>query len=289
MELGKTQRLIIQRFTSVGAYLSDRKPDKSDRPERSGDILLPRKFVKEEWSVGDQIEVFVLRDGDERFIASTRKPKIEVGEIGMLIVKDVTRVGAFLDWGMEKDLFLPFGEQVHRVKPNEKVFVCCYLDKSMRIAATMRLKECFSYPRHIKENDQVEGLVYATNPDLGAFVVVDGKYNAMIGREKMIGALHIGQKVTARVERVKEDGKLDLSMQARSFETIDQDAKQIYDLLKKNKGYLPFNDSSDPGRIKATFKMSKSQFKKSVGRLLKLRLIQFEGRGIKLKGTKKND
>lgn len=284
MELGRVQSLTIQRFTSVGAYVNDKKAEASEGGHT--DILLPKKFVHREWSVGDSIEVFILRDSDDRLIATTRKPKIQVGEFAILQVTDVTRVGAFLDWGLEKDLFLPFKEQIHKVKPNEKVFVYCYLDKSNRIAATMNVKKHFAFPRRIKENDMVDGVVYATNPEFGAYVVVDGQYNAMIPSEKMKGALNIGQEVSARVENVKNDGKIDLSLQSRAHENIDSDAKSIFEKLKNNDGFLPYNDKSDPTKIQKEFKMSKAQFKKSIGRLLKLGLIEFEKNGIKAKGRK---
>lgn len=284
MELGRMQNLYIQRFTSVGAYVNDKKMGSNEGGHT--DVLLPKKFVQKEWSVGDKIEVFILRDSDDRLIATTRKPKIQVGEFAILPVTDVTRVGAFLDWGLEKDLFLPFKEQIHKVKANEKVFVFCYIDKSNRIAATMNVKNHFAFPHRIKENDMVEGVVYATNPDYGAYVVVDNQYNAMIPRDKMKGALYVGQEVSARVENVKNDGKIDLSLQSRAHESIDSDAKSIFEKLKQEDGFLPFNDKSDPAKIQKEFRMSKSQFKKSVGRLLKLGLIEFKNNGIKTKGSK---
>lgn len=284
MELGRMQNLYIQRFTSVGAYVNDKKMGSNEGGHT--DVLLPKKFVQKEWSIGDKIEVFILRDSDDRLIATTRKPKIQVGEFAILPVTDVTRVGAFLDWGLEKDLFLPFKEQIHKVKANEKVFVFCYIDKSNRIAATMNVKNHFAFPHRIKENDMVEGVVYATNPDYGAYVVVDNQYNAMIPRDKMKGALYVGQEVSARVENVKNDGKIDLSLQSRAHESIDSDAKSIFEKLKQEDGFLPFNDKSDPAKIQKEFRMSKSQFKKSVGRLLKLGLIEFKNNGIKTKGSK---
>lgn len=284
MELGRMQNLYIQRFTSVGAYVNDKKMGSNEGGHT--DVLLPKKFVQKEWTIGDKIEVFILRDSDDRLIATTRKPRIQVGEFAILPVTDVTRVGAFLDWGLEKDLFLPFKEQIHKVKANEKVFVFCYIDKSNRIAATMNVKNHFAFPHRIKENDMVEGVVYATNPDYGAYVVVDNQYNAMIPRDKMKGALYVGQEVSARVENVKNDGKIDLSLQSRAHESIDSDAKSIFEKLKQEDGFLPFNDKSDPAKIQKEFRMSKSQFKKSVGRLLKLGLIEFKNNGIKTKGSK---
>ncbi len=284
MELGRMQNLYIQRFTSVGAYVNDKKMGSNEGGHT--DVLLPKKFVQKEWTIGDKIEVFILRDSDDRLIATTRKPRIQVGEFAILPVTDVTRVGAFLDWGLEKDLFLPFKEQIHKVKANEKVFVFCYIDKSNRIAATMNVKNHFAFPHRIKENDMVEGVVYATNPDYGAYVVVDNQYNAMIPRDKMKGALYVGQEVSARVENVKNDGKIDLSLQSRAHESIDSDAKSIFEKLKQEDGFLPFNDKSDPAKIQKEFRMSKSQFKKSVGRLLKLGLIEFKNNGIKMKGSK---
>lgn len=270
MELGRVQTLKVKKMKPAGAILS-------------GDILLPKRYVSDALKVGDGVEVFVHRDSEDRLVATSRTPKVQVGELAYLTVTDVSSIGAFLDWGMDKDLFLPHKEQLHKVKVHEGVLIYCYVDQSDRIAATMRVKDHFALPTSLKENDHVEGIVYAMNDEIGAFVLVEGKYNGLVAREHMAGALMLGQKLTLRVERVKPDGKIDLSMHSRAHERMDRDAQTIYRVLEANRGYLRVNDHSDPEDIRQLFQMSKAQFKRSVGRLLKQGKITFADGGIRIK------
>lgn len=282
MEIGKTQDLYIQRFTSVGAYLNVHQEGEVKK-KSSKDILLPKKFVEDQWKQGDRIQVFVLRDSDDRLIATRREPKVQVGKFARLQVVDTTRIGAFLDWGLDKDLFLPHKEQVHKVKKNEWVYIYCYLDKSQRIASSMKVKNYFQKAENIKINEIVEGEIYSVNPKIGAFVIVENRYNGLIPREKYEGALDIGKKVQARVENIKADGKLNLTLLQKSYERIDQDAEKILDLLRENDGFLPYNDYSKPEDIRRVFNISKSQFKKSIGHLKKMAYVRIEEDGIYLK------
>lgn len=317
-QLGVTQTLVIKRLTSVGAYLNEEDPkddakqtnpsghaddstqatksghadasDKSrgkaakgkddDAQKKADDVLLPNKYLKKDLKKGDRIEVFVYRDSDDRLIATTNAPKIEVGQFAILPVVETTRIGAFLNWGLEKDLFLPFEEQTHKVKSRENVFVYCYVDKSDRLCATMKVKNRFETQVDLQENDNVEALVYTTNPDIGAFVLVDDKYNGLIPRAELKGAVPVGEKIEARISRVMPDGKLDLSLRARSHETISDDADKIYKLLKSNKGFLRVNDKTSPKDIKMLFGMSKSQFKRALGNLYRKELIDIREDGI---------
>lgn len=286
MKLGKTQTLWIQRITSVGAYLNEVQ---SGVGKKESDVLLPKKYLRPEMKPGDRIKVFVSLDSEDRMIATTKQPRIEVGEFALLEVVDVTRIGAFLNWGLEKDLFLPFEEQLHRVKPRERVLVCCYIDKSGRIAATMKVKNRFAVPKGLKENDAVEGLVYSTNPEIGAFVLINKRYNALLPKAQMRGALAIGQTIEARIAFIKPDGKIDLSLVKRAHEQLEGDASLIYGILKANRGFLRVNDHTSPAAIKTLFGMSKAQFKRAVGNLLKRRMIQFENDGIKVVKGDRND
>lgn len=269
MQLGKTQLLKIKALKSPGAILQ-------------GDILLPNRYVPEGAKIGEALEVFLLRDSEDRLVATTRKPNVEVGEFAFLTVKDVTRRGAFLDWGLDKDLFLPFQEQLHKVKVGEAILIFCYIDKTDRICSTMRVKNHFYMPESFHENDWVDGLVYANNPEIGAFVLVEKRYNGLLPAEEMRGALMPGQRVHVRVERIKPDGKLDLSLNSRAYEQMDEDALTIYQTLKANHGFLRVNDHSDPEQIRLLFGMSKAQFKRCVGRLLKRGMITFQDDGIRL-------
>lgn len=270
MQLGKTQTRKIKSISAPGAILE-------------GNILLPKRFVPEGAKVNDEVDVFLLRDSEDRPIATTRHPKVQVGELALLVVKDVSRQGAFLDWGLDKDLFLPFQEQMHHVKVGEKVLIYCYLDKSDRLCSTMRIKNHFSFPNHLKENDWVDGVVYANNPEIGAFVLVEQRYNGLIPADGSRGALRIGETVHARVERIKPDGKIDLSLQIRAHEQMDADSAAILQMIKANHGFLRVNDKSDPETIRMLFGLSKAQFKRCVGRLLKQGRIVFCEDGIALR------
>lgn len=276
MKMGKTQELTVKRITSVGAFLNE-----EGAPQGSGDVLLPKKYVPEGTAPGAKLRVFVMRDSEDRPLATTRIPKAEVGDFAVLPVAQVTNIGAFLDWGLEKDLFLPFEEQLHHVKATEKVLVYVYIDKSGRIASTMKVKPHFTAPKKLKENDWVDGVVYSTNPEIGAFVLVEEKYNALIPKSEMQGALKIGESIRARVQNVKPDGKIDLSLRSRTYESLDSDAMKVRRMLEQNNGFLRVNDKSRPEDIQMLFGMSKAQFKRAVGRLLKQRAIRFEDGGIR--------
>lgn len=278
--LGEIQNLKVKRNTSVGVYLHDDNDKRDDE-----DVLLPQKEVPKGTKQGDIIEVFIYRDSQDRIIATTKKPKIILGEVELLKVKDITKIGAFLDWGLEKDLFLPFREQTMKPVKGEKYLVGLYIDKSDRLCATMKVKDFLRTDSPYKENDWVKGIIYSINPDMGAFVAVDKKYQGMIPKKELIGVYMPGEEVELRVTKVKEDGKLDLSLRDKSYLQIDKDVNTILNKMKENGGILLLNDHSSPKEIKKELKMSKSAFKKAVGRLLKERKIKFIEKGIKMLGN----
>lgn len=280
IQLGKKQLLEIKRFTSVGAFLSDE--------EESQDILLPRKFVKKDWPVGKKINVFVYKDSEGRPIATTTNPKIEFGQLALLQVIDINKYGAFLDWGLEKDLFLPFDEQIVKVKKHEYYLVALYIDKSDRLTATMKVDGFFSKDVSYKENDIVEGTVYSFDMEIGAFILVDNKYNAMLHKDELDGVMRVGDRVKLRVKMVKPDGKIDLTREARAHDHLASDSEHIYNILRDNGGFLRVNDKSDPRLIRSVFKMSKSQFKRAIGRLYKQRRITIINDGIRINSGGKN-
>ena len=281
IELGKIQTLKIKRFTTVGAFLND-------DDEVCEDILLPRKFVKKTWEKGQEIEVFVYKDNENRLIATTTKPKIQVGELAILQVIDVNRIGAFLDCGLEKDLLLPYDEQTQKVKKHEYYLVALYIDASNRLTATMKVDPYFSKDVIYKENDWVDGKIYSFNYDVGAFILVDNKYNAMLPAIEIDGILKVNDDIKLRVKRVKPDGKIDLTKNNRVHEEIGSDSEEIYKILRDNGGYLKVGDHSSPKLIRSVFNMSKSQFKRSIGRLYKQRRIIFVNDGIKINDGGKN-
>ena len=259
MKLGEKQILTVVKIVDFGVYLG------SDE-ER---VLLPKKQVPEGIEAGDPVEVFLYKDSSDRMIATTKEPKITLGQLAVLEVADVGRIGAFLDWGLEKDLLLPFKEQTVKVEKGDRCLVSLYVDKSGRLCATMKVYPLLQTDSPYKKNDMVRGTVYEISREFGVFVAVDNKYSALIPRREVYGRMFIGQQIEARVTDVKADGKLDLSVRGRIPEQMDEDARIIMERISKNGGFLPFTDKAEPGRIKAEFGMSKAAFKRAAGRLLK--------------------
>ena len=259
MRLGEKQVLTVVKKVDFGVYLG------SDE-ER---VLLPKKQVPEEIEIGDPIEVFLYKDSSDRMIATTREPKITIGRLAVLEVVDVGRIGAFLDWGLEKDLLLPFKEQTTKVEKGDRCLVSLYIDKSGRLCATMKVYPLLQTDSPYKKDDTVHGTVYEVSREFGVFVAVDNKYSALIPRREVYGRMYPGQEIEARVAAVKADGKLDLSIRHRIPEQMDDDARKIVERMKKNGGVLPFTDKADPERIRDELGMSKAAFKRAVGRLLK--------------------
>lgn len=266
MKLGEKQVLTVVKVVDFGVYLGD----------DTQRVLLPKKQVPEGIEPGDPVEVFLYKDSSDRLIATTNEPKLTLGRLAVLDVVDVGRVGAFLDWGLEKDLLLPFREQTSRVEKGGRCLVSLYIDKSQRLCATMRIYPLLRTDSPYKRNDMVKGTVYELSREYGAFVAVDNQFSALIPRNEAAGRLEIGQEVEARVTAVKADGKLDLSVRGRIPEQMDADAQMILKRLEANGGVLPFTDKSDPEEIRREFGISKAAFKRGVGRLLKQEKIRID-------------
>ena len=276
IELGKIQELEVIRNTSIGAYLNSKNDKDKD------DILLPVKQVPQDIEVGDEIEVFVYKDSEDRIISTVRKPKVTIGELAVLRVVETTDIGAFLDWGLEKDLFLPFREQLGKVAKGSTHLVGLYIDSSNRLCATMNIYNLLSSEAPYKENDRVRGTVYSISKELGAFVAVDNKYQGLIPNKELYGNFNEGDNIEVRIKKVRTDGKLELSLRKEAYNEIEGDAQIIIDRLKLNGGTLLINDSSSPERIKTELNMSKGAFKRAVGRLLKEGAIKITDKGIEL-------
>ena len=277
IELGKIQELEIKRFASVGAFLNVEDPD-GDR-----DVLLPNSQLPKGAEEGDMVEVFIYNDSADRPIATTRKPKIELGELAHLMVVDTTKIGIFLDWGLERDLFLPFGETIGSVEKGKEYLVGMYIDKSDRLCATMKIKDMLRNDSDFKENDITYGTIYSIHRDFGAFVAVEDKYDGLVNKKELLGVHEVGEKLEVRINRVLDDGKLDLSLRDRSYIQMDSDAKVILDAMEAGGGKLMMNDKTSPDEIRDTLHMSKSGFKRAVGMLLKEGRIKFIKDGIELK------
>lgn len=276
IELGKVQELKVNKITLAGAYLVDESKEE-------GDVLLPRKELPQGIKVGDKIKVMVYDDPKGRRVATTKMPKAQVGEIAYLKVVNQTKFGYFLDWGLDKDLFLPFSETIGHVERGKSYLVGIYVDKSDRICATMKIKDMLRTDSPYKKGDKVKGTIYNINRDIGAFVAVDNKYEGLIAKKDLLGVYKVGDVIEARVSNVKEDGKLDLSLREVKHVQMDIDKEIILEKLKENGGFLPFNDDTPAEIIRDELNMSKSGFKRAIGRLYKEGKIDIDSLGIKLK------
>ena len=239
--LGEFQKLFIKRFKNNGAYigLKEIKNEKLD-------ILLPKKEVLETDKIGDEIEVFVYKDNQARFVATRKIPKISLGKLETLEVMDISKIGAFLDWGLEKELFLPFKEQSMKLEKGRKYLVALYIDKSERLCATMKIRDYLTSDSPYKEGEWVEGIIYSIHKDYGAFVAVDKKYDAMIENKDIVGVLEIGEPINFRISKVKKDGRLNLVLKNLSHIEINDNADILFNIIKDRGGFLDLNDKSDP-------------------------------------------
>ena len=275
IRLGEIQELMIVKTVEFGVYLAP------STEELDAKVLLPRKQVPEGSKVGDRLLVFIYRDSQDRMIATTREPKLLMGQVAELTVAQVGKIGAFLDWGLEKDLFLPFRQQRGRVEQGRKVLVSLYIDKSGRLCATMNVYKDLRSDSPYKTGDQVTGRVYELSDNYGAFVAVDNLYSGLIPLKEMYGEVEPGKDVAARVVRVLEDGRLNLSIREKGYLQIDRDVEKILQLLDSYEGSLPFNDKVSPEVITHETGMSKNEFKRAVGRLLKEGKIEIGERTIR--------
>ncbi len=275
MKLGEIQTLTVVKAVDFGIYLAEMPTDKET-------VLLPAKQVPEGTGIGDRLEVFLYRDSEDRLIATTHTPKITVGGLAPLTVAGVTKIGAFLDWGLEKDLFLPYKEQLRKVEKGDEILVTMYIDKSDRLCASMRgLYSLLDTDSPYRTGDQVKGRIYEFSKNFGTFVAVDDRYSARIPLHEDTSSLRIGDVITASVRAVKADGKLDLTTRDKAYLQIAADAENIQKLLEHYGGELPFNDKASPKLIQQEAHMSKKAFKRAVGHLYKERRIEITETGIR--------
>ena len=276
MKLGEKQTLTVVKTVDFGVYLAEHQDD-------TARVLLPAGQVPEGTKLHDRLEVFLYKDSKDRPIATTREPKLTLGGVALLQVVQVTSVGAFLDWGLEKDLLLPYREQLRRVREGDEVLVTLYIDKSNRLCATMEgLYHLLSTDSPYQKGDTVTGRIYEFSSNFGTFVAVDDKYSALIPPFENTSSLKIGDTLQARVTNVKQDGKLDLTIREKAYVQMNTDAEAVLQLISEYGGVLPFNDKASPEIIKREAHMSKNAFKRAVGHLYKERLIEFTEKGIRL-------
>ena len=262
--LGRMSRLYVTKMTKNGVYLGS-----YEYPELK--VLLPNNQVPKGTERGDIFQVFLYKDSEDRLIATTTEPYVQLGQMARLKVTDVTGIGAFLDWGLAKDLFLPFKEQTHRVKKGEQVLAALYIDKSSRLCATMHIYDYLRTDGDFTEGDHVDGIVYEILDSFGAFVAVADKYSALIPHNEMNRELHVGDNVHARMKENPGRWKIDTQSAGKTAGSDGNGCRKYSTrgFLEAEGGFLPFHDKTSPEIIKREFKMSKNAYKRAIGRLMK--------------------
>lgn len=271
--LGRQVWLKVVKKVDFGVYLGD----------ETKRVLLPQKEVEEGCEIGKEIQVFLYKDSMDRWIATTRTPAVLLGELAVLRVKEVGSIGVFLDWGLEKDLFLPFREQTGKLSQGDEVLIRLYADKSHRLCATMKVYPYLETTSPYQKEDRVRGRVYEISPNFGVFVAVDDKYSGLIPKKEAYGSFRVGSLISARVTGVKEDGKLDLSVREKAFLQLEEDAALLWTLLEQRGGSFPFTDKASPEKILRETGLSKNSFKRGIGRLLKENRIEILEKRIEIK------
>lgn len=274
IEIGRKNNLKILRDTSVGLFLGD---------EEGNDVLLPNKYVPESYEIGEGIEVFCYLDYDERPVATTLEPYIMLGEFRLLQVAEVNEFGTFMDWGLEKHLLVPFREQRSKMKQGQWYIVHCYLDeKTGRLVASNKLDKFLNNENlNLKEWEEVD-LVITRQTDLGWEVIVNEKHKGLVYFNEVFKSINIGDVIPGCVKKIRNDNKIDISLQPLGSKVLEPAANKIYNVLKENGGFLPLHDKSDPEDIRDMFQMSKKTFKKGLGTLYKERKVNLEDNGIRL-------
>lgn len=274
IELGKYNRLTVVKEVDFGVYLDGGE---------EGEILLPTRYVPEGLNVGDELEVFIYLDIDERTIATTLHPYAQVGEFACLEVAWVNEFGAFLDWGLMKDLFVPFREQKMRMEKGRKYVVYVMIDDdSYRIMGTAKVDKYLSkeFPQY-QVGEEVDMMIWQKT-ELGFKVIIDNKYAGLIYENEIFQPLETGMRVKGYIKNVREDGKIDASLQKSGIKSVVDFSTTLLEYLKENNGFTNLHDKSDPEDIYETFQVSKKVFKKGVGDLYKRHLIRISDEGIYL-------
>lgn len=274
MQLGKINQLTIQRFAPPGAYLVD---------AQENEVLLPNKYLDPEWSEGSEVDVFVMKDSSDRIVAITETPYILLGDFAYLEVVEINPYGAFVDWGLDKDLFVPFAEQRHALQIGEKyMFTLMYDYDTDRLFGSMKLKKNLVPCQDKNLEGQEVTIMIADEGKLGRNVIVENRYEGLIYKNHVTKILNEGEVMTAFIASVREDGKLDITLEVINDSRYDAAEQKILELLKAHDGFLYVHDKSEPDEIKAILGMSKKTFKQAVGKLYKHRRIKLEANGIRL-------
>ncbi|EKF56082.1 hypothetical protein I215_04025 [Galbibacter marinus] len=275
IHIGEYNTLEILRETSVGIFLGD---------DSGNDVLLPNKYVPKEFEIGQSITVFCYLDHEERPVATTLKPKVVKGEFALLKVVEVNNIGAFLDWGLEKHLFVPFREQARKMEQGKWYLVYVYEDEqTKRLVASSKTNQFVSNENvELVFNDQVQ-IIVSRFTDMGVEVIINNKYKGLIYNDELFEPLKLGSLHLGYIKKIREDQKIDISLKPQGYKAIQPASQKILDQLKDNNGYLALGDKSDPELIKMTLNLSKKSFKKAIGALYKEKLISIDPDGIRLK------
>ncbi len=275
MQIGRYHQLRATRFTDFGVFLEN---------EEKEDVLLPRKFVPQSLKTGEEVRVFVYLDNEERLTATTQEPRMQLGEFAHLPVAQVSRIGAFVDWGLDKQLLVPFIEQKERMQEGKYYMIYLYEDKlTHRLAGSSKVKQFLQAPPEtLKANQETEGLVYR-HTELGVEVIVAHSFLGLLYHNELLRKLEVGEKLKVYVKKVREDGKVDLSLKPGGYQNhIDADCALLLRTLEANAGFLDLHDKSDPDEIATRLHLSKKAFKKAVGKLYREKRIRLEETGIRL-------
>jgi predicted RNA-binding protein (virulence factor B family) len=273
LQIGVYHTLKIDRETKVGLFLVN----------ETDDVLLPNKYVPNDFTIGDDLTVFVYLDHEERPVATTLKPFISLNSFAVLKVSYINKFGAFLNWGMEKDLFAPFKEQARPMEKDKRYIVTMYLDKQTgRLAASSKINQFLDKePLDVEVGQEVD-LMVSHITEIGINVIINGKFRGLAYQNEVFETVSPGYKTKGYIKTIRPDGKIDVSFQKQGFEAIDDSSQQVLEALKQNDGVLKLNDNSHPEEIKSVLKMSKKTFKKAIGSLYKQKLIDINNEGIQL-------
>ncbi len=283
LNIGQYNTLLISRRTENGFYLAETEPG-----EMLEEVLLPNKYITPEMKEGDKLKVFVYKDSEDRPVATTQAPLAQVGEAAYLLVKEVNNIGAFLDWGLEKDLFLPFREQTERIEADRYYLVYIFLDyASKRIAATTNLNKFIKNKDvELKQNDEVDLLITYEN-EVGIRVIINQKYWGILFKNEIFKPVEKGTHVKGYVKKVREDGKIDVALQKQGIAAAKDVTEILLEKLKEHKGFLSLSDVTPPEVIHEVLGISKKNFKKAVGILYKEGKIELKENLIRLIVEKK--
>lgn len=275
LSIGEYHTLTIDRDTEPGLFLKD---------DEENEVLLPNKYKPESFEIGDEIEVFVYLDHEERPVATTLKPFVKLDEFGYLKCVEVTDIGAFLDWGLEKHLFAPFKEQATKMREGERYLIFCYLDElSERLAASSKINNFLVNSELTVEPFEEVDLIIAHPTDLGWNVIVNELHQGLIYKDEVFQKLHIGDRLKGYVKKTRPDGKIDVTLQRPGYRSIEPNAEELLSTLEVKGGFLGLTDKSSPEEIQEVLHMSKKSFKRALGTLYKKRLVDIKENGIYLK------